>query len=79
MDWRESYERKKTDMAGLLSHIQDGDGVVIQNGDAASYEVLDALYDYRDNFRNVTEFTVLFSKPLRFSRPECIGKVNQVS
>lgn len=79
MDWRESYERKKTDMAGLLSHIHDGDGVVIQNGDAASYEVLDALYDYRDNFRNVTVYTVLMSKPLRISRPECNGKVDQVS
>ena len=79
MSWRDTYQQKKTDMEGLISHIQDGDGIVIQNGDAASYEVLDALYDYRDRFKDVTVYSVLMSRPLRISRPECNGKINQVS
>ncbi|MCJ7837512.1 4-hydroxybutyrate CoA-transferase [Cuneatibacter sp. NSJ-177] len=79
MNWRETYEKKKTTMEGLLSYIQDGDGIVVQNGDAATYEVLDALYEHRDDFKNVTVYTVVMSKPLKISLPECNGKVNQVS
>lgn len=79
MDWRAIYESKKTDMDGLLAHIRNGDGIVIQNGDAASYDVLDAMYDHRDQFRDVTVYSVLMSRPLRISRPECNGKINQVS
>ena len=79
MNWREIYNSRKTDLDSLMNYIQNGDRIVVQNGDAASYPILQALYDHRDDFRDVTVYTVLMYREIPLSRPECNGKVNQVS
>lgn len=79
MSWQSVYESKKTDMDHLVGLIEDGDRIVVQNGDAASYPILEAMYTHRDDYKNVTVMSVLMTRPTPISVPECNGKIDQLA
>lgn len=79
MSWREDYAKKRMSMDELMGLIHDGDRIVIQSGDAASYPIMQAMYDRREQMHGVTVYSVLLTKESPISRPECNGHINQVS
>ncbi len=72
-NWKEIYQSKVTTAEEAVTHIQDGDLVVIGHLVGAPLEVIDAMVKNYKNYKNVTTTSMLTSDDQPYAKPEYQG------